>query len=342
MRTDLALNILKLILLGLLYLFFARVLWTVWQEVRTDRRVVPSHIANERSETRPAPVPKPPKAKKGRRGRVARLVILEPKARRGATFALSNEITIGRDPGCTIQIEADTFVSQRHARVFLVDGQPMVEDLGLDERLVPQRQPPQRLPAAAPRRPRPGRLHGDGGPVSSRRSPATQADAGRLHSLALARSQPTHSESPVTAALALGAGVRPGTDPPAERGQRPRRGQPLRGGRRHGRAQGRRGGERAHRRAVEAPPRRHHVVARRRAVGGRRRQRRDLHRGHRQHRPAGHGHHAHRSVRRHRGDRGRRQPRRRIDRRRRRDSASPSSTSATRAPTCSVTTGCAG
>ena len=34
--------------------------------------------------------------------------------------------------------------------------------------------------------------------------------------------------------------------------------------------------------------------------------------------------------------------RRRIDRRRRRDSASPSSTSATRAPTCSVTTGCAG
>ena len=130
MRTDLALNILKLILLGLLYLFFARVLWTVWQEVRTDRRVMPSHIANERSETRPAPVPKAPKAKKGRRGRVARLVILEPKARRGATFALTNEITIGRDAGCTIQIEADTFVSQRHARVFLVDGQPMVEDLG--------------------------------------------------------------------------------------------------------------------------------------------------------------------------------------------------------------------
>ena len=130
MRTDLALNILKLILLGLLYLFFARVLWTVWQEVRTDRRVMPSHIANERSETRPAPVPKAPKAKKGRRGRVARLVILEPKARRGATFALSHEITIGRDPGCTIQIEGDTFVSQRHARVFLVDGQPMVEDLG--------------------------------------------------------------------------------------------------------------------------------------------------------------------------------------------------------------------
>ena len=27
-------------------------------------------------------------------------------------------------------IDGDTFVSQRHARIFVVDGQPMVEDLG--------------------------------------------------------------------------------------------------------------------------------------------------------------------------------------------------------------------
>lgn len=130
MRTDLALDILKLILLGLLYMFFARVLWAVWQEVRTDRRVVASHAVNERSETRAAPVPKPRKAPKGRRGRVGRLVILEPKARRGTTFALNGEITVGRDTGCTVMIEHDTFVSQRHARVYIVEGQPMVEDLG--------------------------------------------------------------------------------------------------------------------------------------------------------------------------------------------------------------------
>ena len=84
MRTDLALDILKLILLALLYLFFARVLWAVWQEVRTDRRVVASHIGQRavrdpgrrrcRSRAR---------RRKGRRGRVGRLVILEPKARRG-------------------------------------------------------------------------------------------------------------------------------------------------------------------------------------------------------------------------------------------------------------------
>ena len=130
MRTDLALDILKLILLALLYLFFARVLWAVWQEVRTDRRVVASHSVNERSETRAAPVPKQRKASKGRRGRVGRLVILEPKARRGTTFPLTGEITVGRDPGCTVQIDGDTFVSSRHARVFVVDGQAMVEDLG--------------------------------------------------------------------------------------------------------------------------------------------------------------------------------------------------------------------
>lgn len=130
MRTDLALDILKITLLFLLYLFFARVLWAVWQEVRTDRRVVAPHIVNERAETRAAPVPRPRKAPKGKRGRVGRLVILEPKARRGATFPLHGDITIGRDPGCTVMIEGDTFVSQRHARVFLLEGQPMVEDLG--------------------------------------------------------------------------------------------------------------------------------------------------------------------------------------------------------------------
>ena len=80
----------------------------------------------------PRPCRRPRKAPKGRRGRVGRLVILEPKAKRGTTFALNgdNEITIGRDPGCTVMIEGDTFVSQRHARVYVVDGQPMVEDLG--------------------------------------------------------------------------------------------------------------------------------------------------------------------------------------------------------------------
>lgn len=130
MRTDLALDILKIVLLFLLYVFFARVLWAVWQEVRTDRRVVASHAVAEHAATRAAARPQQGKAAKGKRGKVGRLVVLEPKARRGQSFPLTGTITIGRDPGSVIVIEDDTFVSQKHARIHLVDGQPMVEDLG--------------------------------------------------------------------------------------------------------------------------------------------------------------------------------------------------------------------
>lgn len=127
-----ALDILKLVLLGLLYLFFARVLWAVWTEVRvSNRATAPAPPVDERSQTVAARAPKGArKPSKGRRGRVARLVILEPKDRKGTTFALGDEITMGRDPAATVVIEHDTFVSGRHARVYVVEGQAMVEDLG--------------------------------------------------------------------------------------------------------------------------------------------------------------------------------------------------------------------
>ena len=136
--TDQALEILKLVLLGLLYLFFARVLWAVWSEVRS---------ANSRATAPPLPpVPvathaptigtEPPRRRragrtaKGRGGHVARLVVVEPKERRGATFPVGQEITVGRDPSSTIAIDGDTFVSGTHLRIYDVDGQAMVEDLG--------------------------------------------------------------------------------------------------------------------------------------------------------------------------------------------------------------------
>ena len=132
--TDQALDILKLVLLGLLYLFFARVLWAVWSEVRrpSPRAIVPTAPADEHDATAFAPpsAGKARKPPKGRSGRVARLVIIEPKTHRGQTYALNGEITIGRDPSSTVVITDDTFVSSHHARVFDVDGQPMVEDLG--------------------------------------------------------------------------------------------------------------------------------------------------------------------------------------------------------------------
>ena len=122
------LDILKLAFLGLLYLFFARVLWAVWSEVRrpatAGRRIDP----NVEPEMLPAST-STGRAHKGKGGRIGRLVIIEPKHRRGAAFALDGEITIGRNATCTVTIDNDTFVSGLHARVFDLDGQPMIEDL---------------------------------------------------------------------------------------------------------------------------------------------------------------------------------------------------------------------
>lgn len=149
--TDQVLNILKFVLLGLLYLFFARVLWAVWSEVRTPSRR-PMIGAPRQATANPAagqttpmgrpptaatgPTPQPSKASKAtkrkskQRGRATRLVMLEPRARRGVTVALSGDIVLGRDPACTISIDDDAYISQRHVRFYDFEGQPMVEDLG--------------------------------------------------------------------------------------------------------------------------------------------------------------------------------------------------------------------
>jgi hypothetical protein len=137
--TDQALDILKLVLLGLLYLFFARVLGAVWSEVRSANSRAsaapgPPPLVDEGAPTVAAPAPSGRRGRdrpaKGRHGAVARLVIVEPKQRRGQAFPLGAEITIGRDPSSTITIEGDTFVSSTHLRIYDVDGQAMVEDLG--------------------------------------------------------------------------------------------------------------------------------------------------------------------------------------------------------------------
>jgi hypothetical protein len=153
--TDQVLNILKFVLLGLLYLFFARVLWAVWSEVRAPVRrqqVIHQQVIHPQGTpgaaiapaaatttlTRPADGDSPSRrsrrkaaaAAKGASGRAARLVVLEPAARRGLTVAITGEVTLGRDPACTIVVDDDAYVSQIHLRVFDYDGQPMVEDLG--------------------------------------------------------------------------------------------------------------------------------------------------------------------------------------------------------------------
>ena len=142
--TEPLLGILKYVLLALLYVFFARVLWAVWSEVRGPKpNVAVNQAARGRTTpsdpTMPAPSPVQPaisqskraiRAPRGKRGSVGRFVVMEPKAARGATFAVGDEITIGRAATCTIGMPDDSFVSQLHARVYRDAGSTMIEDLG--------------------------------------------------------------------------------------------------------------------------------------------------------------------------------------------------------------------
>ena len=96
--TEQVLDILKLVLLALLYLFFARVLWAVWSEVRSPGNAraagpIQSPMPDPNAPTVPAVRPAQRKRREvrppaGRAGRAARLVVLEPKAARGQAYAL--------------------------------------------------------------------------------------------------------------------------------------------------------------------------------------------------------------------------------------------------------------
>ncbi len=119
---DTLLTILKFCFLAILYLFFIRVLRAVWAELRGVSAPAPAAAAPA---PRRAPAPRGPWG--NRNG--TRLRVVEPADRRGSTYELGEELTLGRAGGCQVTID-DTYVSQLHARLFLREGQYYVEDLG--------------------------------------------------------------------------------------------------------------------------------------------------------------------------------------------------------------------
>ncbi len=129
------LNILNYGLLALLYLFFARVLWAVWSEVRGPRLGVQQQVVTRSGPDPTTPADRPAavaskKNTRAKRGVPTKLVVLEPKVRKGSAYAIKTELTLGRAPTCSIGIPDDTFASQLHTRVFPHDGAVWVEDLG--------------------------------------------------------------------------------------------------------------------------------------------------------------------------------------------------------------------
>lgn len=134
---DSALDILKMVLLVLLYLFFARVLWAVWSEVRQPANArsgpEPVHHAPTPAPPPPASDPTPMRQIRPIRGRgetPARLVVLEPKERRGTTFAINGSVGVGREDDNVIRILDDAYVSSHHARISVVGDGVVVDDLG--------------------------------------------------------------------------------------------------------------------------------------------------------------------------------------------------------------------
>ena len=114
------LNVLKICLLVLLYLFFFRVLRAVWAEVT---------LAKVTGAPAPSTSRKPARRNRPRQRRTPKLTVLEPAELAGETYTLGDELTVGRAAGCQITLD-DTYASQVHARIFTRDEQFYVEDLG--------------------------------------------------------------------------------------------------------------------------------------------------------------------------------------------------------------------
>ena len=110
------LNVLKLLLLALVYLFFIRVLRTMWLQVTAPAAPSPATDATVRGSSAAVAAP-------------ARLRVVEGAEPKGKTFDLGDEVTVGRASGCQVAL-TDPAVSQLHARIYRRDGRLYIEDLG--------------------------------------------------------------------------------------------------------------------------------------------------------------------------------------------------------------------
>jgi hypothetical protein len=113
---------LEVLVVALIWLFFFRVIRAVWVEVRPPKirpagpdldSAGPVHSEGPRRQ----------------RGSRLHLKVVEPQERRGQTFELADEVTLGRAAGCGVRVE-DAYTSSLHARLYRRNGSLWVEDLG--------------------------------------------------------------------------------------------------------------------------------------------------------------------------------------------------------------------
>lgn len=119
------LNLLKIFLLVLLYLFFLRVLRAVWTEINPPKVAEAPAGGGAAARSKGA---SQPRRRGGKSGKSA-LRVVEPPGLRGRAYPLDDEVTLGRAAGCQVPLD-DAYASQVHARVFQREGQWYIEDLG--------------------------------------------------------------------------------------------------------------------------------------------------------------------------------------------------------------------
>lgn len=152
------LNVMKVMLLCGLYLFFLRVLWSVFSELRDPRSVARKRDQRRKAAAQPragAPAASPapragqanpvapaaasvyatagaaaPMATSAQAGPSAagQLMVIDPPELAGHRYSLGNEVTLGRAHTNGIVLD-DTYVSTVHARIFLTNGTYFIEDL---------------------------------------------------------------------------------------------------------------------------------------------------------------------------------------------------------------------
>jgi hypothetical protein len=121
--TDQLLSLLRIVLLVALYVFFARVLYAVWIEVR-----IPA--VQRTSVGRPASG-SPSAGVVAREFRVSAVKAIAPVTIKGQVFPISTTpFTIGRSEDNDLCIQDDPFISGRHARLSLQAGYAVIEDFG--------------------------------------------------------------------------------------------------------------------------------------------------------------------------------------------------------------------
>lgn len=123
----LLLSALKYVLIALIWLFFLFAIRAVWRETRRQARTTVSTnlVAVPSNEPTAKPVAVGTHLEKGS----GKLLVLEGPYS-GRSFTFETPALVGRDPSCSIVLSEDTFVSQRHAEIYIDRRHIIVVDLG--------------------------------------------------------------------------------------------------------------------------------------------------------------------------------------------------------------------